>query len=191
MLAAIEEDEYGVLRGAVGALLQPVGETGRKLLKESVEARLAALEELADAAGDVDAYVAASGGEPTYDAKRHDIAERLLAAGRAEEALAWPAECGDFEPGRLVDLRYRHSIRLAGRQPVAAILLRRRQVEDVLKRASSTQYQHAVRELRDAAALAAGLADGNDLEPHGAWLARLRAEHGRKRRFWERLDQRR
>ena len=43
--------------------------------------------------------------------------------------------------------------RLADRYPLAATLLWRRKVEDVLERASSNQYSYAVRDLRAAAAV--------------------------------------
>ena len=306
VLRALEGDDYGVLRNVVAAFQAPLGETGRALLKQRLEAKLAklpqpkaddwrlrsrrgiyvsALEELADAVGDVDAYIAASAAEPASDAKRHAIAERLLAAGRAEEALAWLAQCGEHFPERLVDLRLRalegvgrkdeaqalrwswfertmsatharefvrqlpdfdgfeaehravrtaldhadgHAAlrfllelpdlaaadqlvrrdidrlnpshydlfnlaaeRLAERFPLAAILLWRRKVEDVLARASSSQYGHAVRDLRQAASIAPRIADDTSILAHQAWMERLRRQHGRKWRIWELAGERR
>ena len=305
VLRALEDDDYGVLRNVVAAFERALGETGRALLKQRLEAKLAklpqpkaddwrlagrrgihvsALEELADAAGDVDAYIAASAAEPASDAKRHAIAERLLAAGRAEEALAWLAQCGEHCPDRLVDLRLqaldalgrkdeaqalrwswfertlsaRHAKefvrrlpdfdgfeaerravrtaldhtddhaalrfllelpdlpavdqlvrrdidrldpnhyglfdlaaqRLAERFPVAATLLWRRKVEDVLARGSSSQYGHAVRDLRQAGSVADRI-EGEEIPAHQAWMERLRREHGRKWRFWELAGERR
>ena len=305
VLGSLDQDDHGILQNVVTAFQEPLGEAGRSLLKERLEQALAAqppvtedwharsarisyvaaLETLADAAGDVDAFIASAAAEPLYDGKRHDIAERLIAAARADEALAWLAECGDFEPERLVDLRLqaldalgrkdeaqalrwtwferslsavhlkehvrrlpdfegfeaerravrtalahanRHAAlrflldlpdlaaadelvrgqierlnprdydlfnlaaeRLVGRYPLAAILLWRRKVEDVLGRASSSQYGHAARDLRQAAAAAGAAGAGGQIEQHEAWLSRLRGMHGRKWRFWELVGERR
>jgi hypothetical protein len=300
VMRALEEDDYGVLRNVIPAFQAALGETGRALLKQRLEAKLAklpppkadawrldlerstyvsALQGLADAMGDVDAYIAASAAEPPNDARHHAIAERLLGARRAEEALARLDQCGPHFADRLVDLRLqaldalgrkdeaqalrwswfeqtlsaahvkdyvrllpdfdgfeaeRRAVRtalghadghaallfllelpdlpaaeqlvrrdierlepshwglfdlaaerLAERFPLAATLLWRRKVEDVLARGSSSQYQHAVRDMQRAASLAPQLAADPSTLDHGAWMARLRSLYGRKWRFWE------
>jgi len=77
---------------------------------------------------------------------------------------------------------------LAEKYPAAATLLHRTLAEDVLRRASSRQYQYAVRDVKVCADLAAYLPDEADLETHEAFMMRLRREHPRKIGFWLLLD---
>lgn len=306
VLRAIEGNEYGVLDHVVEAFSDALAAAGQAALKRQLEAKLAALpragaedwqrrsergvyvralEALADRAGDVDAYIAASAAEPIYDGKRHDIAQHLLAAGRAQEALAWLEPCGAFAEGRLVDLRLaalealdqkdkaqelrwdwfertmsaghardyirrlpdfdgfaaeRRAVRtalthpdphaalgfllalpdlaaadelvrrdiellnpraydlfnaaaerLAERYPLAATLLWRRKVEDVLERASSVQYGYAARDVQRAASVAQLVPEGAGQPGHEEWLVRLQQVHGRKWKFWELVGRKR
>jgi hypothetical protein len=78
---------------------------------------------------------------------------------------------------------------LAEKYPVAATLLHRALAEDVLRRASSRQYQYAARDVRACAGLAAQLPQENGLETHDAFMARLKREHPRKTGFWSLLEQ--
>ena len=101
VLRAIEGNHFGVLDHIVEAFSDALAAAGQAALKQQLEAKHAALpragaedwqarrseptyvralEALADRAGDVDAYIAASAAEPIYDAKRHDIAQHLLTA---------------------------------------------------------------------------------------------------------------
>ena len=73
---------------------------------------------------------------------------------------------------------------LAEKHPAAATLLHRALVEDVLKRASSRQYQYAARDLASCASLAPTFAGRGGFETHDAFVARLRREHPRKSGFW-------
>jgi len=77
---------------------------------------------------------------------------------------------------------------LAEKYPAAATLLYRALAEDVLRRASSRQYQYAVRDVKACAGLAAFLPNEVSLETHEAFMARLRREHPRKTGFWSLLD---
>jgi thioesterase domain-containing protein len=77
---------------------------------------------------------------------------------------------------------------LAERYPAAATLLHRTLAEDVLRRASSRQYQYAVRDVRSCASLAPLLSAETGLENHDMFLARLRREHGRKAGFWALME---
>jgi len=77
---------------------------------------------------------------------------------------------------------------LAERYPAAATLLYRALAEDVLRRASSRQYQYAVRDVRSCEGLAPFLPHEAGLETHEAFVARLRREHPRKTGFWSLLD---
>lgn len=75
-------------RGPAGATLDDASYEDRIIARHQCDAAQAALEQVADALGDVDAYVAQQSQEdmsvPTVGA---EIANRLLKAGRAEEAL--------------------------------------------------------------------------------------------------------
>ena len=51
--------------------------------------------------------------------------------------------------------------------------------------ATSSQYGYAARDLQHAAAIAPVLPADGGAEQHEAWMARLKRQHGRKRRFWE------
>jgi hypothetical protein len=73
---------------------------------------------------------------------------------------------------------------LEGKQPLAAALLRRAMIEDTLEGAKATRYRHAARHLLECRALEPGIDDHGGFETHDAFLARLRARHGRKTGFW-------
>lgn len=73
---------------------------------------------------------------------------------------------------------------LAERHPAAATLLHRTLAEDVLRRASSRQYQYAARDVRAYEGLAPFLPEEAELETHEAFMVRLRREHARKSGSW-------
>jgi hypothetical protein len=73
---------------------------------------------------------------------------------------------------------------LAERYTAAATLLHRTMAEDVLRRASSRQYQYAARDVRACVGLAPLLPAEPGLEDHATFLTRLKREHGRKAGFW-------
>jgi hypothetical protein len=78
---------------------------------------------------------------------------------------------------------------LEGKHPLAAVLLRRAMVEDTLEGAKATRYGHAARHLLECRALEAGIDDRDGVETHEAFVARLRAGHGRKAGFWSRVEE--
>lgn len=73
---------------------------------------------------------------------------------------------------------------LAGRHPLAATLLLRAMIDFTLAKARSTRYRHAARHLADCEGLAARIADFGAVPTHEAYVAHLRAAHGRKSGFW-------
>ncbi|MDT8855431.1 hypothetical protein RNZ50_10485 [Paracoccaceae bacterium Fryx2] len=107
--------------------------------------------------------------------------------------LAWPA------PGRAAALVLaRHAAldgdryaelspaaeALADRHPLAATLILRAMIGFALTHARSGRYKHAARHLATCDRLAAMIGPG-DLSPdHAAYVAHLRAQHGRKHAFW-------
>lgn len=73
---------------------------------------------------------------------------------------------------------------LAGRYPLAATLVLRAMIDFTLAKARSSRYRHAARHLADCAGLAASIPDFGAVESHDAYVARLKAAHGRKSGFW-------
>ena len=76
---------------------------------------------------------------------------------------------------------------LEGKHPLAATLLRRAMVEDTLEGAKAKRYRHAARHLLECRGLEAGIADHGGFETHEAFVAGLRARHGRKTGFWSQV----
>ncbi|MFZ1425550.1 MAG: DUF6880 family protein [Geminicoccaceae bacterium] len=73
---------------------------------------------------------------------------------------------------------------LEGKQPLAAVLLRRAMIEDTLDGAKSTRYRHAARHLLECRTLEPAISDHGRFESHHAFVARLQEQHGRKTGFW-------
>jgi flagellin-specific chaperone FliS len=135
-----------------------------------------------------------------FEAERRAMA---LAAGHEDPHRAldffvdWPdlaaaaalvrVRLGEFDGGDYGALN-RAAAALASRYPAAATLLFRRMAEDILRRATASQYQYAAGYVRECTALSARLPDG-EIEPHDAFLARLRRDHGRKYKFWHLLGE--
>jgi hypothetical protein len=98
-------DEYGARGEVIAAFSEALGTSGLDELERLVRDRLdhapgrkhdyrhgmlmTALTDIADARGDVDGYIAAQRLAGTESAAVKEIGERLLAAGRLEEALDW------------------------------------------------------------------------------------------------------
>ncbi len=187
-----------------------------------------ALMNIADALGDVDAFI------EQYDEKTRkmpkfaaEIAQRLLSAGRVEEAwqaieaaerrqhntrwnwpdfqrspnvlqalcflVRWPAldRAATLVLERAIELDGDHyeiltpaAEALAGKHPLAATMLLRAMINFSLKNSRSSRYRHAARHLLDCAGLSPTIKDYRSFEPHGAYEARLRLEHGRQNLFW-------
>jgi hypothetical protein len=302
--AALASDDYGVFVRIIETGAPALGEDGRARLRELLKTEIAALpprrdEEswretgwprarlshhlaaLADAEGDVDAYIEAIvlGAREHMDAA--GVAERLLAASRPEEALAWVEKdrrgrgpydltlaslriaaldalgrtteaqalrwqafeqtlsathlrdhlkrLPDFDDveaerraiahamtfpdaltalnfliawlaheaavalvhTRLGELDGRHyetlgkaAEHLADEWPGAATLLYRAMVLSVLERGFSNGYKYAARDLGNAASVAKRMPAESGIPDHDAFVAGLKAKHGRKYGFW-------
>jgi hypothetical protein len=129
LLTLQDNDGYGVTDELLAVADPALGPEGRAELRRLLQARLTALppskresfgegrgrfalslrlRELADLEGDVDAFIAAGEAGGRIEALAGDIAERLIAKGRAEEALAWLDRATDRHDGEAVrhaDLR--------------------------------------------------------------------------------------
>ncbi len=73
---------------------------------------------------------------------------------------------------------------LVGKYPLATTLVLRAMIDFTLTKARSSRYRHAARHLIECASLASSIADFGTFETHDAYVARLKAEHGRKSGFW-------
>ena len=77
---------------------------------------------------------------------------------------------------------------LEAKHPLAATMIRRALIDFSLGAARSSRYRHAARHLLECQGLAGQIEDFGPVETHEAYLARLKAEHGRKASFWSLLD---
>jgi hypothetical protein len=71
---------------------------------------------------------------------------------------------------------------------LAATLVLRAMIDFCLSKSRSSRYKHAARHLLECASLSKQIADFGAFEPHQAYEARLRQEHGRKQSFWSRIS---
>jgi hypothetical protein len=76
---------------------------------------------------------------------------------------------------------------LAGRFPLAATLVLRAMIDFALNAGRSSRYQHVARHLAECEALASQIGVSGSFEPHAAYVARLRRDHGRKAGFWSQV----
>jgi hypothetical protein len=72
----------------------------------------------------------------------------------------------------------------ADKWPAAATLLYRAMVLSVLERGFSKGYKYAARDLENAASVAGRLPTDSSIPDHDAFVAGLKAKHGRKYGFW-------
>ncbi|HWT52910.1 MAG TPA: ferritin, partial [Caulobacter sp.] len=78
--------------------------------------------------------------------------------------------------------------RLEGGYPLAATLLLRASIQYVLTYGVATRYAEAARQLLEAESLSAMIADYGEYPDHAAFVADLRAMHGRKQGFRAELE---
>jgi Family of unknown function (DUF6880) len=131
VLREFRDDDYGVKGGIIAAFADALGESGLEALRGLLEAEIEklpvpqpkaeggwdherfaltrGLAEVADARHDVDGYVEAVslGGDP--ERRAIEVARRMLAAGRPDEALDWldRAGGGRHGPGQPGDIDLR------------------------------------------------------------------------------------
>jgi hypothetical protein len=77
---------------------------------------------------------------------------------------------------------------LAEKHPLAATIVLRAMIDFSLRKARSSRYRHAARHLLDCSGLSSAIKDFGSIEPHDAYEARLRREHGRKSSFWDLIE---
>ena len=73
---------------------------------------------------------------------------------------------------------------LSERFPLAATLALRAMIDFTLSKARSKRYGYAARHLVECESLASRIEDYGTVEPHAAYVARLKHEHGRKTGYW-------
>jgi hypothetical protein len=111
--------------------------------------------------------------------------------------ISWPAldraadlvvERSDELDGNRYEILSPAAEALAGRHPLAATVLLRAMIDFSLRNARSSRYRHAARHFLDCAGLSSAIEDFGEFEPHDAYEARLRREHGKKSAFWSFVD---
>ncbi|MGE3280033.1 MAG: DUF6880 family protein [Alphaproteobacteria bacterium] len=111
--------------------------------------------------------------------------------------ISWPAlnraadlvlKRSDELDGDHYEILTRAAEALAGKYPLAATMLLRAMVDFSLRNARSSRYRHAARHLLDCSSLVSAVKDFGMFEPHNAYEARLRREHGKKSSFWSFVD---
>ncbi|MCL2716485.1 MAG: hypothetical protein FWD68_18450 [Alphaproteobacteria bacterium] len=78
---------------------------------------------------------------------------------------------------------------LAQSHPLAAVVLSRRIIRDILERAMTARYSDAVRHMMQCEALDDVIADYGQQVCHGCFCADLNDRHGRKHSFWNNLKE--
>ncbi len=73
---------------------------------------------------------------------------------------------------------------LTAKEPLAAVVLYRVLVEDILRRGIGMAYPHAGRYVGELARLMPQLPEGHGLSTHAAFLAELKRNHSKKYGFW-------
>ena len=134
----------------------------------------------------------------TAEQKALDYAQRSRNLLQALSFLiSWPAldraadlvlRRADELDGDHYELLTRAAEALAGKHPLAATLLLRAMIDFALQKGRSSRYRHAARHLLDCSSLSSQIKDFGKFEPHDAYVARLRREHGRKSSFWSFVD---
>jgi hypothetical protein len=104
---------------------------------------------------------------------RLDRAARLVMA----HARQWDGAAYEILAEAAASLEEKH--------PLAAAVLYRALIEDILRRARQTAYGHGSRYLKHLDGLARRIDDWAGLEDHAVYLKGLRALHGKKSAFWE------
>ncbi len=102
VLHEIATDDYGVKQNVLTAFQEALGQAGLMELRQLIQAELDhepgeyrrgvwfhALQDVADALGDVDGFIAMVQATDRAEWRAVEIAERLVAADRPAEALAW------------------------------------------------------------------------------------------------------
>jgi hypothetical protein len=120
------------------------------------------------------------------DAKDHLHALHFLIGWPALDRAAMLAErhAGAWD-GNFYEILTLAAAALEAKRPLAATILRRAMIDYTLGHAKSTRYRHAARHLAECDSLATAIGDFGALAPHEAYVADLRAKHGRKSGFWE------
>lgn len=73
---------------------------------------------------------------------------------------------------------------LETRYPLAATIALRAMIDFALDRARTSRYRHAARHLAECTAFATRIADFGIFPDHQTYVAKLRADHGKKHGFW-------
>ncbi len=103
---------------------------------------------------------------------------------RLDRAAKLVLDKRDQWDGRQYDVLSKAAAVLGENFPLAASILHRILLDDILSRARSSAYGHGARHLARLELLAADITDWQEAETHAVYAAGLRKAHGRKTGFW-------
>ncbi|MEO0801059.1 MAG: DUF6880 family protein [Cyanobacteria bacterium J06642_2] len=112
----------------------------------------------------------------------------LTELGEIERAAALVLEHRDRWEGRSYYDLQPAAKRLQTDWPLEATILYRALTEDIVERARSKSYSHAVRYMKALETLSPRIDNWTDLPTHEAYFDRLREAHKRKRALWNKYD---
>lgn len=92
-----------------------------------------------------------------------------------------------IEHARGLDGNHYEILTPAAKYLLAVTLVLRAMIDFCLPNSRSSRYKHAARHLLECPSLSKGIKDFGAFEPHDAYEARLRREHGRKQSFWSQI----
>jgi hypothetical protein len=119
--------------------------------------------------------------------EHHESLLQALAFLVSWPALDWAARLVTDPAGELDGDHYEiltpAADALAGKPPLAALLVLRSMIDFTLTKARSSRYRHTAPHPRECGRLESSVADSGAFETHGAHASRLKAEHGRKSGF--------
>lgn len=78
---------------------------------------------------------------------------------------------------------------LAEKYPLAATVALRAMIDFTLNEGRQKRYGYAAQHMAACADLAGRIEDFGPVEPHSAYAARLKAEHGKRTGFWSRMEE--
>jgi len=114
----------------------------------------------------------------------HVALEFLMSWPAPDQAAALVMARAKEIDGNFYELLSPAAAELSARHALAATVLLRAMIDFTLGKARASRYRYAARHLGDCGRLAAAIPDFQPLPDHTRYVARLKAEHGRKSGFW-------
>lgn len=113
----------------------------------------------------------------------------MIEQGRSEEASRYIVARTGQIPGEFYDwlLSVAEAMQTGG-YPLAATVVYRALLDDILDSSRTRAYGHAAKYLKTLDGLSTQITDWQDVPPHVAYASTLQEKHGKKRSFWSRYE---